>query len=336
VRRYDIERLNQISAGCADAVPASDLSAVACLRVVDDPAQAGIWIVPMDGEPHPVALCHDMGQILGATSPPALSDPRWSPNGVWLAFATHEGMPPGEHHRLWAVHADGSDAPRILHSSVGVIAGYRWSPDGAFIAVADSEAGLLIIRRETGEAITVDVQAMRYPLGENAMAWIGDDTLVYNSLAEGQSGLWGVELGTDNQRLLWETELDEIALPGWSGAQIWGALRGNSRDPAQSVALMVWRGAGADLEVYTLPNAEFDPAAKLLPTSDGTMWAFTVWREGRRVPWVVGLPEGKACEIECPHSLDCLVGWLEEPRSLLASLGAAHFVGLDVPSKTET
>lgn len=332
MRRYDIERLNQISAGCADAVPAFDLSAVACLRVAGDPAQAGIWVVPMGGEPRPVALRRDMGQIPGTESPPTLSGPRWSPDGVWLAFATHEGMPPGEHYRLWAVRADGSDVPRVLHSSVGVIAGYRWSPSGAFIAVADSEAGLLIIRRESGKAITVDVQAMRYPLGENAMAWIGDDIMVYNRLAEGRSGLWVVELGTGNQRLLWETESDEIVLPGWSGAQIWGALRGNLRDPAQRVALMVWRGADAAPEVYTLPNAEFDPAAKLIPTSDGALWAFTVWREGQRVPWVVGVPGGKACEIECPYSLDCLVSWLEEPHSLLASLGMGHFVGLDIPS----
>ena len=326
------ERLSEaIPPGCVEVEPSPDLTCLACIRDAPKPAQAGIWIVPVDGgEPRPVVTCQDVGRILEAEERVVLSRPRWSPDGCWIAFSSHEGMPPGSGHRLWAVRVDRGETCSMLYASEAIIAGYRWSPDGEHIALADSATGLIAIRRDEGRQVAADREAMRYPLGENGMAWRNDGrSLLYVNLLSGERGLWMMDVVSENREQVLALQEDEIAIPGQSAGGTWGTLVGNHRKPGEGLSLYVWQEPGEEPATYVLPEAEFDPASGLLPTADGMAWAFTVWREGRRVPCAICLPGGDVWEPEIPEYLDRPICWLEQPRRLLALISPLCFITLE-------
>jgi hypothetical protein len=63
--------------------------------------------------------------------------PRWSPDGTWIALARFD--PEVGHGALWVVHPNGSDPHRASPNDldVNVDLGLAWSPDGAWLLVAD-------------------------------------------------------------------------------------------------------------------------------------------------------------------------------------------------------
>jgi hypothetical protein len=87
-----------------------------------------IWIVPSDGSTQP---------RLFASSPKDESQPRWSPDGRYLAFLSTRGEPVGEEKepssQIYLLRIDGGEAEQLtkVEGSVGT---FRWSPDGRQIA----------------------------------------------------------------------------------------------------------------------------------------------------------------------------------------------------------
>ncbi|APX97800.1 S9 family peptidase [Natronorubrum daqingense] len=84
----------------------------------DESDAATIHVVPVGGDGHTQFTASD-----GVDS-----QPRWSPDGDWLAFASTRGET--DRQQLWVVPTDGGEARRLT-SVVGGIADLEWSPDGS-------------------------------------------------------------------------------------------------------------------------------------------------------------------------------------------------------------
>lgn len=317
--------------GCGEAEPSPDLANLACVQGAPQSEEAGIWIVPADGgEPRPIVTCRDVERVLGTQQRSVLSRPRWAPDGRWIAFATHEGMPPGRGHRLWVVGVETDEACGVLYESPGVIAGHRWSPDGEHVALADSIAGLVVIQRDGGLQVAADRAAMRYPLADNGMAWSEDGlSLLYVSLPSHERGLWRMVVRSGGRERVLALQEDEVAVPGQRAGRTWGALVGNHRKPGGGLRLQVCQELGEEPMVCALPDVEFDAASELLSTADGVAWGFSVRREGRRVPCALCLPGGEVWEPSFDGCLERVICWLEQPRRLLVLLSPLRFVALE-------
>jgi dipeptidyl aminopeptidase/acylaminoacyl peptidase len=112
-----------------------------------------IWIVPSDGSTQP---------RLFASSPKDESQPRWSPDGRYLAFLSTRGEPVGEEKepssQIYLLRIDGGEAEQLtkVEGSVGT---FRWSPDGrqiAFLVRDPLSAGDREKEKNRDDAVFVD------------------------------------------------------------------------------------------------------------------------------------------------------------------------------------
>lgn len=326
-------------AECAEIVPSPDLSQLAFVRDLDDLAQAGLWVTPTgDQAPVPLVASQAITRLAGSGVGAVIARPRWSADGRWIAFASYEGLPPGKEHTLWVVKAEAGSLPELLYRGSGIIAAHLWSSDGACLAVADSDAGLVIARLD-GTSEVVDAAAMRYPLEENSMAWLdGGRRLLYMNLAAGEAGLWMLQMPDGQKQQVVELSQDEVMIPaGVNGKEkvAWGALQGNVRQQERGVILHFWPGDGGKMKAMPLPNIEFDPASSLLPNDDGSLWAFTVWKKGQRVPFVVARPAHQGHVLAVPGVVTRVLGWSDAPRRLWVLLHPPRLVGLDIDLPAE-
>jgi Tol biopolymer transport system component len=160
----------------------------------------GVYTVAVDGVSLPARL-----------SPPMVvaAHPRWSPDGESIAFT---GVPVTEvlreHHHLWIVDADGSDARRLPAQTW---LAPTWSPDGMWLAY--EWGGLSVIRRDGLAGRKLTTRSARWPVWSRhgQIAFVdSDDTercCVYS--------LWVINGdGSDERRL---TDATDVA-PGlaWS------------------------------------------------------------------------------------------------------------------------
>jgi len=95
---------------------------------------SNIWIVPSDGSEPPRIF---------AASPKKESQPRWSPDGRYLAFLSDRGSPVGEEkeakNQLYLIRSDGGEAEQVTNLA-GEVLTLRWSPDGKMIAFTVRDA----------------------------------------------------------------------------------------------------------------------------------------------------------------------------------------------------
>jgi len=286
----------------------------------------------------PLITFQDIARLARSdTKTSVIARPRWSTDDRWLAFVSYAGLPPGRDHKLWTVEAKVASSPELLYESDGVIAAHTWSPDGSCLAVADSEAGVVSVRID-GTSEILDAEAMRYPLMENAMTWLDDGRhLLYMSLVPKKAGLWILEMSSRQKRQVVALSEDEIMIPAGVSEKDqvdWGALRGNMRQHERGTVLHFWPSNGGKLEAVALPDAEFDLASNLLPNHDGSWWAFTVWREGKRVPFVVDLLARQGHILDTPGVVSDLLRWSDAPAKLWVLLHPPRLVGLDVDEST--
>jgi len=299
---------------CGLVTLSPDSDRFACVRPISDTGLMGVWISPVQ----PV----DLQPVMLRQEFQAISLLAWSPDGERLAFVSCEGLPPGTDHRLWVIDAAVGNivAPRLIYSAQGPLAALSWSPDGVLLAVADGSAGVIVCTEDGERVMPVDGEAMRYPLGPNCMAWMGSSLLAYVKLSPDEGGLWLTDLDAGETRQVLSLGADEVAIPAWTGGQVWGALRGGLGWPAEGCTLYIWRDLQDDPAIYPLLEVTFDPTTALFPSNDGDLWAFTAWVGGRRAVWVVSLPSGDAQTLDLSRPVDELVGWIEDPRRLLVTL----------------
>jgi TolB protein len=132
--------------------------------------------------------------------------PDWSPDGQQLAFSSNQTG----RYEVYIVSREGGKwrTPRRLTGGADLPrtgGGFRWSPDGRFIAYVGGQS-LKIIPPSGGEPRTlVDVRdSLAHPVAERVV-WSPDSRLVYYIAhdARGQPGLWSVALagGPPRQRV---------------------------------------------------------------------------------------------------------------------------------------
>ncbi len=83
-----------------------------------------IWLAPADAPPFP----------LTRTETESSTEPRWSPDGQWIAFLADRG----EGSQIHLIRARGGEA-RPLTAVEGGVDDFRWSPDGSQMAVTLTE-----------------------------------------------------------------------------------------------------------------------------------------------------------------------------------------------------
>jgi hypothetical protein len=179
---------------------------------------------------------------------------------------------------------------------------------------------------------------MRYPLGENAMAWLeGGQRLLYTKQDSDKKGLWEVEMASDQKRQLIELSEDEVAIlaaVNENDEVTWGVLRGHIAEPERGVELQFRSARGEKVEAIAPSVSEFDPASPLVPNRDGSWWAFTAWQDGQRVPFVVNRQTGQGYSSALLGTVEQLIGWSETSRKLWILLQPAQLVELDADRET--
>jgi acylaminoacyl-peptidase len=81
-----------------------------------------IWVVAADGDSTPRQWTHGTGSE---------ADPRWSPDGKYLAFTSGREEKKAQ---LFLLPTEGGEAERVTDFPAGSIGEFRWSPDGSRIA----------------------------------------------------------------------------------------------------------------------------------------------------------------------------------------------------------
>jgi Tol biopolymer transport system component len=117
----------------ATATPAPTLTATpaAGLGKLAFVSDGDIWVLDVDS-----------GQERQLTTDGGNREPRWSPDGRWLAFAK------GEAGAIWVMREDGSDASLVAESGR---AGFTWAPTDNRLTYATGEGVLWLVDVESGE-----------------------------------------------------------------------------------------------------------------------------------------------------------------------------------------
>lgn len=89
---------------------------------------------------------------LTRTSASAERDPRWSPDGNWIAYFSDAD---GEYN-LSISRADGTEQRQATHLGAGFRYGPTWSPDSQRIAFYDSAGGIYVHTRSSGETKRIE------------------------------------------------------------------------------------------------------------------------------------------------------------------------------------
>jgi Tol biopolymer transport system component len=104
----------------------------------------------------------------------------WSPDGTEIAVADHRG---GEDRSLWVMHADGTDARKLLDYRAATITGVDWMRDGKAIvysALAGAGTQLFRVPRAGGAPIqlTRDTGNLMHPRVSPDGRWIACTRIV--------------------------------------------------------------------------------------------------------------------------------------------------------------
>lgn len=87
------------------------------------------------------------------------TDPRWSPDGTWLAFqAPADATWDLAQEKIWVVKPDGTGARRVSDTYTGTVGEYAWAPDGRsflFSGTRNGRGGMYQLEVESGKLRTI-------------------------------------------------------------------------------------------------------------------------------------------------------------------------------------
>lgn len=253
--------------------------------------RTNLWIVPCDG--------NDPRQF---TSGGKDSHGRWSPDGTAIAFVSKrdESNP-----QIYTIPAAGGEAVVLTSFPEGSIGSFKWSPDGATLAVAF---------RETEPQWTKEAKDEREKSGASLPPRVIDD-LYYRLDGDGYFGaqrhrLWLVDAATGKHRLLFDRDRLGDFSYDWSPDSSELVVSANT-DP--DALLRQWK-----IDLYRV-NARAGKARRIshLPVGgkvavcwspDGRQIAYA-GREGKEI-WDVRNTSLFVCDAEGGHSRD-LTGHLD-------------------------
>jgi dipeptidyl aminopeptidase/acylaminoacyl peptidase len=207
---------------------------VAFIRTIpksDTEYEATIYTVPVDGTSDPKRFTASEG---------ADAEPRWSPDGKRLAFASTRGE--REQPQLYVMPANGGEARQVTRV-VGGVSGIGWSPDGDRVAFTQS---VTPAERREGLDLAADAEYEREPPDPRVI-----DRLVYRTgtrYFDGRrSGVYAVDLATDIvERVSVPDEPGDDATAGTAG------VTDTTEAPGTAEATAMTETAAAD------PSREFD------------------------------------------------------------------------------
>jgi dipeptidyl aminopeptidase/acylaminoacyl peptidase len=140
-----------------------------------------------------------------------VSDPRWSPDGRWVAFLAARGAAEGGKEpkpQVWLLAGDGGEAQQLTHAVEGVLH-YRWAPDSKSIYYAAREplseaAKALREQREKQkrDAVVVDQEKFRREIWR-----IGVAEKKPERMYAGDLGLDSFETSPDGRWIVYRTNL---------------------------------------------------------------------------------------------------------------------------------
>ncbi|NLF11016.1 MAG: hypothetical protein GX597_04430, partial [Anaerolineaceae bacterium] len=166
-----------------------------------------LWVRELpDGEP--VRLAGDDGPL-------AVSEPRWSPSGEWLAYRRDTAV--------WLIRANGQDAYAVDQG--GVVNDFAWSPTEDRLAYVAGSGVLRLAVLRAGEAELLTLLPVDPAGRPGRFAWSLDGELIAYEWWQGMDaqGLWLVAAGESaagEPVLLYDSGIPrrgEALLAGWSG-----------------------------------------------------------------------------------------------------------------------
>src|SRR5258708_17313544 len=92
----------------------------------EDAVNTNLWLVPANSSAKPRQLTR---------SPKTDTQPRWSPDGRWIAFLSDRG----DGAQIYRIAPDGGEAEKLTTSKSPVTA-FQWSPDGGSIAYISADS----------------------------------------------------------------------------------------------------------------------------------------------------------------------------------------------------
>lgn len=271
----------------------------------DNAYLSDLWVVPAGGM---------SGEAVQFThGPRTVAQPRWSPNGRWLAFLAdrqHKGR-----RQIWLIPTSGvGGEARALTSGDSGISDFAWSPDStrlAFVRGEKFEAGNAgtIAEGDTDDGrVTDDVVTV------NRIRYKGDGVGYTNAR---RSHLWVVDLEGQETRL---TEGDHNnTSPAWS-PDCTTIVFASKRGPADEID----RTDGTDLWITAADGSAAEP--RKLPTGDGPADAPAWSPDGK---WIAFVGDTRANTVGGNDDL-----WLiaadgsGEPRHLTKSLDISMGLGV--------
>ena len=108
-----------------------------------------IWLALEGGEPFQLTRTEDKSS----------SNPRWSPDGEWIAFVADRG----DKAQVYRIAPGGGEARQVTHSQTGV-GSFSWSPDGLSLAYVarDEQSDQLELREEHYGKFAIEDDELRF------------------------------------------------------------------------------------------------------------------------------------------------------------------------------
>ena len=141
-------------------------------------------------------------------------DPRWSPDGLRIAFRSNRGGP----FRTWVLSRDSVGGPWRGPTRLGDVQGCMdWAPDGAVLACTDAQGGLVLVSAHDGRILRSDLLAHSHLsfFGNSRFSRDGRTMYVWGNSEDGRKGIWAISMAGGPTRLVVAFDDPTLLGTGW-------------------------------------------------------------------------------------------------------------------------